>query len=62
MKKDESAAPVSGSTGLEFGLFEPGDKARETHQSLPMTLSERCQLLLPESGALEVEWQRQFLS
>lgn len=41
MKKDESAAPVSGSIGLGFALFEPGYRAREAHQSLAVILSDR---------------------
>ena len=41
MKKDESAAPVSGSTRLVFALCEPGYRPREAHQSQAMTLSDR---------------------
>lgn len=41
MKKEESAAPVSISTGLYFALFEPGYRTREAQHSLAATASAR---------------------
>lgn len=41
MKKEESAAPVSVSIGLDFDLFEPGYSFREAQHSLAATVSAR---------------------